>query len=213
MATQAAEVKGGGAKFDRDKFLVNQRRMSFKEKYYVYDESGGELFYVERPFRFLGKRTVTIYEDDAGREAVLKLTQEHYWEIWRREYMVETPDGQLVARLSRNNVQSLFRRGWKIAGPDGTPIAKVQEDSVPLAIIRRVVDWIPFVALAGLLIKTDFDFIGTGAPGNERKLGSFNRKVSMFDKYVLDMSPDPERVIDRRVALAAGVLLDTAEKR
>jgi hypothetical protein len=82
-----------------------------------------------------------------------------------------------------------------------------------MAAVRRVVDFIPFVNLAGLLIKTDFDFVATDASRNTRKIGSFNRRMSFFEKYVLDLSADTGRIVDRRVGLAVAVLLDTAEKR
>jgi uncharacterized protein YxjI len=201
------------ARFDRDKFMVNQRRMSIKEKYYVYDENGAPLIYVERPFKFWGRRTITFYEGDAKAEPLLRLIQTHYWEIWRREYTVETASGEVIARLSRDNIRALFRRCWVIGDADGTRLALARENSVAMSIVRRVVDWIPYVNLAGMLIRTDFDFVAIDGQGNESKVGAFNRKRSVFDKYVLDMSADTGRTIDRRVALAVAVLLDTAEKR
>jgi len=35
----------------------------------------------------------------------------------------------------------------------------------------------------------------------------------LFDEYVLDLRNDPDRYLDRRLALALGVMLDTGEKR
>ena len=200
-------------KFDRDKFLVNQKRMSFKEKYYVYDEDGGELFYVERPFKLLGRRNITIFEDDSKQSPILLITQDHYWEVLRREYTVADADGQVIAKFSRNNLKSLFRRGWDVMSPDGVVIARAKEDSAVLAAVRRIIDFIPFVNLLGGIIKTDFHFLRPDEFGNETKIGSFNRRISLFDKYVLNLSEDPERYLDRRAALALGILLDTGEKR
>jgi hypothetical protein len=45
------------------------------------------------------------------------------------------------------------------------------------------------------------------------KLGEFNRKFTLFDRYVLDMTADTSRAIDRRIALALGVMLDACERR
>jgi len=44
-------------------------------------------------------------------------------------------------------------------------------------------------------------------------IGEFKRKFTILDRYVLDMSGDPQRLMDRRVALALGVMLDTGERR
>lgn len=200
-------------KFDRNKFLVNQKRMSLKEKYYVYDEQNNGLFYVERPFRFLSRRNITVFGDDSKIETLLFINQDHYWEIFHRNYTVTDVEGQIIGNLSRNNFTSLFRRGWDIMDPDGVTIARAREDSVFLAAIRRIVNFIPLVDLIGGLIKTDFHILALDGAGNERKIGAFTRRFSIFDKYVLDLSEDPERTLDRRVALAVGILLDTAEKR
>ncbi len=201
------------SKFDRDKFLVNQRRLSINERYFVYDEEGSELFYVERPFRWLGRRNITIYDDDSKQNPVLFITQDHFWEAFHRNYTVKTTGDEVIAKLSRNNIKSLFRRGWEIADAAGTSLAIAREDSVALAFVRRIVNLIPFVDLLGGIIKTDFHFLRRDASGNEEKIGSFDRRISFFDKYVLNLSADPERNLDRRVALAVGILLDTAEKR
>ena len=39
----------------------------------------------------------------------------------------------------------------------------------------------------------------------EEVVGQFNRKFTIVDRYVLDMSPDQMKSIDRRTALALGV--------
>jgi uncharacterized protein YxjI len=201
-------------KFDRDKFLINQRRLSLKEKYYVYDEQGKELFYVERSFGWLfRRRNINLFADDSKREPLLSITQDHYWEIFHRNYTVVDGNGKAIAKLSRNNFASLFRRAWNISTLEGAPVARAREDSLLLAAVRRIIDLIPYVELIGGIIKTDFHFLVPEGPGTERKIGSFNRRFSLFDKYVLDLSEDPQRKLDRRVALAMGILLDTGEKR
>ena len=59
--------------------------------------------------------------------------------------------------------------------------------------------------------------VGGGLGQSERKVtevfGEFNRKFTLFDRYVLDLSADADRTFDRRIALAVGVMLDTGERR
>jgi hypothetical protein len=81
-----------------------------------------------------------------------------------------------------------------------------------MSVVRRVVDWIPFVSLVGLVIKTDFDILARTGVG-EVKIGSFDRKIGLADKYVMNLREDASRLLDRRIAVALGVLLDTAEAR
>jgi hypothetical protein len=44
-------------------------------------------------------------------------------------------------------------------------------------------------------------------------VGEFRRKLTILDRYVLDLTADRARAFDRRVAVALGVMLDTGERR
>ena len=60
--------------------------------------------------------------------------------------------------------------------------------------------WIP--------IPYNFDFLIDGAA-----VGGMNRKFKLRDQYVLDLSGDTERKIDRRVAVALAIALDALQNR
>jgi hypothetical protein len=77
---------------------------------------------------------------------------------------------------------------------------EAKEDSILLALVRRF-----FTRLVPLC----FIFC---LPGGQ-VVGEFNRKFTLLDRYVLDLSKDPSRALDRRVAVAMGVMLDTGERR
>ena len=44
------------------------------------------------------------------------------------------------------------------------------------------------------------------------QIGEFNRKATIFNHHVLDLKADPSRSLDRRIALALGVMLDSGER-
>jgi hypothetical protein len=204
-------------RFDRDVFLVRQKQLALgKSKYYVEAEGGETLFYAERPvMRLFGRRAnITFFEDDAAQgEPVLTLKQDNGYEFRRREYTLVDARGETIAHLRRDNIKALFRRAWTIEDPDGNLIARAMEDSAFMSVVRRVVDWIPFVALLGFVIKTDFHILATNEGGAETKIGSFDRKIGLLDKYVLSLRDDSARSFDRRIGVALGILLDTAEAR
>jgi len=60
------------------------------------------------------------------------------------------------------------------------------------------------------ILRTNFIFLPAGT---EDVIGEFKRKFTILDRYVLDMTSDPERLMDRRIAIALGVMLDTGERR
>jgi uncharacterized protein YxjI len=255
--------QAGDAAFARDVFLLNQKHMAINEKYYVTDEAGANLMFVERPsyvFRtilaaiggviacalsclfcafvygtltrmgfdltmspmgllsipvsfFVGyvaamsllkKRHVTIYREERRKvETLMSVLQESKIQIITAGYAVVDAGGNQLARLEKNYLYNIFRKRWYCFANSGELLFTAKEDSIILSLLRR------FLGSFFGLLRTNFIIY---AP-DETVLGEFNRKYTILDRYVLDMSPDSLRSVDRRVALALGVLLDTGEKR
>jgi hypothetical protein len=200
--------------YAHDVFLVNQKHRSLgRSKFYIYDEAQAPLLYAERPVQIVPRRkNITVFADDSASQRMLSLYQEHFFELIRREYTItDEQSGERVGFASRHNLKSWFRRRWDITDAAGAAFV-CRENSTVMTIIRRAIDWIPYVAIIGLLIPTNFEVFALDSAG-ETRLGTFNRKRSIADKYVMDLSEDKMRRFDRRLAVALGLLLDTAEAR
>ena len=87
---------------------------------------------------------------------------------------------------------------------NGQTLFVAKEDSVILSLLRRLIG-----PLFGLL-RTNFIIL---RGESDDVVGEFNRKLTILDRYVLDMRADTGKSLDRRVALALGVMLDTGERR
>jgi uncharacterized protein YxjI len=148
-------------------------------------------------------RHVTVYRDDSRREVLLRVLQDQRVAVLVRTYTVRLGDGTMLARLRKNYLYNLIRKRWIIEDPSGAPVAHVVEESIVLSLLRRVLG--PFFGL----LRTNFVF---ERPGGQT-LGEFNRRFTLVDRYVLDLRDDPGRTLDRRVALATGIMLDTGERR
>jgi uncharacterized protein YxjI len=150
------------------------------------------------------KRHVTFYRDDACNEVLLRVLQDQKFAFLRSTYTVETPEGEPLARLDKNMLHDVIRRCWHCRTPDGKLVSRILEDSIPKAIARRFLG-----PMLGLL-RTNFVLY----EGDSRvALGRFDRKLTIRDHYVLDLTADRKGVLDPRVALAIGVMLDTGERR
>jgi hypothetical protein len=86
----------------------------------------------------------------------------------------------------------------------GSVLCVAKEDSIILSLLRRVLG--PFFGL----LRTNY-LITRGS--GDTVVGEFKRKFTILDRYVLDLSLDRRRDLDRRLALALGVMLDTGERR
>jgi len=247
--------------FDRDKFLLRQKALAIKEKYYVTDAAGQPLVFVERPAlltqqlimlagvaaaffggrfvmtfvsSFIGsmlgpglngvldlvgflivlglsgfvfvllvpKRDVTFYRDDTKREKVLEIKQLNKIEFPFANFSILDPAGNLVGSLRKNVLFDYVRRRWQVKNGSGQELCMAKEDSIILSLLRRT--GIPIFAF----LRTNFVFLR-----GQDVIGEFNRKLTLLDRYVLDLTADRNRSFDRRIALALGVMLDTGERR
>ena len=149
------------------------------------------------------RRHVEVYRDDSRRETVLRVLQDQRVALIVRSYTVTLRDGTVLARLSKNYLHNVIRKRWRVEGAGGQLAVVAIEDSVVLSLLRRVLG-----TFFGLL-RTNFVF----QTPDGTVLGEFNRKFTLLDRYVLDLTSDPDRTFDRRVALATGIMLDTGERR
>lgn len=147
-------------------------------------------------------RDIRVFTDDSQQYQVLFISQDNKFGFfhWFSIYDIQ---GDLVARAKRNLFFSLWRRRWAAVTGNESQLLVVREDSLPLAILRR------YLGPMWGLLRTNFDFI---LP-NGTRIGEYNRKLTLTDQYHLDLTQDPWFLVDRRVALALAILLDTAEGR
>jgi uncharacterized protein YxjI len=150
------------------------------------------------------KRHVTFYRDASKRERLIEVLQDKKWQPIVATYTVRDFRGKPLAKFEKNILYNLFRKRWYINAPDGRVQFLAKEDSVILSLLRRFLG-----PLFGVL-RTNFIIL---RPDSEDVIGEFKRKFTILDRYVLDMTGDPQRLMDRRVALALGVMLDTGERR
>jgi uncharacterized protein YxjI len=150
------------------------------------------------------RRHVTIYRDDSRGETLLRVLQNQRVAFLTRTYTIVTAAGETLAILRKTYLHNIVRKRWYVTAPGGAPLAMAIEDSIVLSLLRRVMG-----TFFGFL-RTNFVFV-RGA--DAEIFGEFNRKFTLLDRYVLDLSADPARTFDRRIAVALGVMLDTGERR
>jgi len=149
------------------------------------------------------KRHITIYRDDSKAEVLLQVLQDDKVQLLTASYTVHDTQGAPIFRLFKKRLHNIFRKRWYCHDNDGGLIFIAKEDSFILSMLRY------FLGSFFGLLRTNYIIFDH----DENILGEFNRKLTILDRYVLDMSPDSLRAVDRRAALAMGVLLDTGEKR
>lgn len=150
-------------------------------------------------------RHTTVYRDDSRREPLLDIKQVNRWQLPNAHYVVSDGRGSVLAHFTKNILWNAVRRRWYVYRPDRSLLAMAKEDSVILSLLRRVAP-----DVISVFMRTNFIIL---AGDSDHVIGEFNRKFTLFDRYILDMTADPQHLVDRRIALALGVMLDTGERR
>ncbi|HZG34238.1 MAG TPA: hypothetical protein VEY87_00175 [Gaiellaceae bacterium] len=165
------------------------------------------------PVAFVRQKRLALKEDirffarEDESEELFRIKARAVMEIGGR-YDVTTPLGEPVGVLEKAFGKSLLRSTWRILGPEGQEVAVARERSVPVALLRRAIDLVPYGELVPILFHFTIDATADGA-----HLGDFTRAWGLRDRYTLDLSGDPGGVLDRRLAVALAIALDALQSR
>jgi hypothetical protein len=197
--------------FDADRYLIDQLIRPIANLYQITPLAAGEtpagppVAYV-RQRKLAIKEDIRFYADESETRELFRIKARSMFDIGGARYDViegETPIGALEHRFKA----SLLRTTWAVKNAADEEVAIAQERSVPLAIARRLIDFVPYVG-GYIPIPYNFDIVS-----GERVIGHMNRKFQLRDRYVLDVSGDTERTLDRRLAVALAIGLDTLQNR
>ena len=196
--------------FAHDRYLVDQLIRPIANLYQITPLAAGEVpvggpvAYV-RQKKLAIKEDIRFFADENESQELFRLKARAILDIGGARYDVTAADGSPIGELQHHFGKSLFRSTWNIKQADGTEF-KTHERSLPLALLRRIVDFLPYGDLA--VIPYNFDLMLDG-----RLVGHMNRKFMVRDRYVLDLSNDHERKLDRRLAIALAIGLDALQNR
>jgi hypothetical protein len=200
-----------------DAFFLDQKVTFGVNRYRVLTpaEDGGasgDLLAFCQQKRMALKEDLRFFEDEERTREIFRVKARKMVDLGGR-YNVVDAGGVKIGHLERRFKKSLLRATWGILDVDEKEIAWAQEQSIAIAIVRRLVNLleiIPFVGsfLTLIPIPYHFDlFVGT-AP-----LGSMERVMGIRDRYRVNVTGDPERLIDRRLVVALAVGLDALQSR
>jgi hypothetical protein len=211
--------------FDYDRYLIDQVVRPIVNLYRVTPLAVGEtpagppIAYV-RQKRLKVKEEIRFFADEAETQELFHIKARTWIDTGGSKYDVIDGDEGNLGVLEHVFGKSLFRSTWRSTTPEGEEIAIARERSQALAIARRVIDFVPDIG--GLIpIPYNFDILA-----GDRVIGKMDRKFQLRDRYVLDLSGDTAangtgsngsngsgKVLDRRLAIALAVGLDTLQNR
>jgi uncharacterized protein YxjI len=198
--------------FDYDRYLVDQLVRPIANLYRVTPLAAGEtpagppIAYV-RQKKLAIKERVNFFADEGETQELFHIQAQTWLDTGGSRYdVVDAHDGK-IGMLHHVFGKSLLRSTWDVLDAADEQVAVAQERSQVMAILRRAIDFVP--DYGGLIpIPYNFDILV-----GERVIGRMDRKFQLRDRYVLDLSGDDAKALDRRLAIALAIGLDTLQNR
>ncbi len=189
-------------RYQHETYMIRRKFFQlFGGTFHVYGPND-ELVFFSKQKRFKLKEDIRLYSDESATEEVLTI-HARSWLDFAAAYDVYDPQaGEKVGGLKRKGFKSMIRDEWIFMDADDNDIGLIQEDSQVMALVRRFVPY-------GDFVPQKYTATLYGQPAMEFRQ-HFN---PVIQKITLDFGIGGGRPIDRRLGLAAGILLSAIEQR
>jgi uncharacterized protein YxjI len=203
MTSALQQRPGSGlaaGRFALNRYMIRRKFFKiFGGAFHIYDDAENVVFYSKMK-AFKLKEDLRLFTGEDMNEEVLSMRARSILDFGTTYDVTDSRTGQKVGALKRKALKSLLRDEWAILDVNDQEVGTVIEDSLALALVRRL--------LENLIPQT---FVGTmgGTP-----VFKFKQRFNPFiQKIDLDFSMDLQGKLDRRLGIAAAVLLCAIEGR
>jgi hypothetical protein len=186
--------------FRHSKYVVRRKILTLLgASFHVYDTVGQVvLFSHQKAFKL--KEDIRVYTDEQKTTELLTIQARQVLDFSAAYDVIDATSGTKVGALRRRGWKSLLRDAWILLDPMDREIGSIVEDSAVLALIRRTLT---------NLIPQSYTVTVEGSVVAEFKQ-NFN---PFLLKLTLDFQNDVSGRLDRRLGLAAAILLCAIEGR
>ena len=198
-----------------DRFFLRQRFKLVINQYEFFlagaDETtqGERLCFVEQK-RFKFKEDIRFYTDETKTQELLRIKARQRFDP-RATYDVTDAAGGTIGSIQKVFGASLLRSTYRLNDAGGNELAIATEKSMAVALVRRLVGFIPYLDKVANFLPIPYHFV---FKRGDTILGHHRRQLfKIRDIYTIDMTPDTSRVIDRRLVLAIAVGMDALQAR
>jgi hypothetical protein len=185
--------------FALDRYLVRRKVLKLLGgAFHIYGSDGALVGYSKMK-AFKLREDIRLYRDESMREEILTIRARQIIDF-SAAYDVSAADGVKLGCLRRRGMKSLFRDEWIVCDASDREVGRICEDNLALALVRRF--------LTNLVPQSYRVTLG------DVPVAEFKQNFNPFVlKMSVDFSADRERRLDRRLGVAAAVLLCAIEGR
>ena len=187
-------------RFEHPNYLIRRKILKLiGGAFHVFDPAGQVILYANMK-GFKLKEDIRFYTGEDMRTELMLIKARRVMDISSEYDVTDSTNGQKIGVLKRKGLKSIFKDEWLILDTTDQPVGTIKEDNAVLATMRR---FLPFANF----IPQEFEGEVRGVP-----VCTFKQNFNPFvGKISVDFSKDLNRLLDRRLGLAAAVLLCAIE--
>lgn len=190
-------------RFSHNHYVISRKLLKLLGgTFFVHDPNGNLVLYANlKAFKL--KEDIRLYTGEDKTEEILSIKARSILDFGATYDVTDAKSGQRIGSLRRKGFESMFQDSWAILDPQDRELGTIREDSTILALIRRFIEYVSF------FLPQKFN----AEIGGRSVAQYIQRKNPFTSKLEADFTPDTGNLFDRRLALAAGILLVAIEGR
>ena len=185
--------------FKYNRYLLHRQVLALTGRFRIYNPDG-ELVLFSQQKMFKLKEDIRVYTDNNMSEELIYIKARHIIDFSAAYDVIDSQSGEKIGAWRRKGLQSMVRDEWEMLDRMDMPVGILIEDNLTQALLRRF--------LLGSLLPQNYDII------MEQQVADLRQRFNPFRYELnLDFSMDLTQRLDRRMGIAAAILLATIEGR
>jgi hypothetical protein len=186
--------------FQYNHYLLHRQVLALTGRFRIYNPTRQlVLFSQQKMFKL--KEDIRVYTDDRMSEELLLIKARQIIDFSAAYDVIDSRSGDKIGVWRRKGFRSMVRDEWELLDDHDAPLGILYEDSMSQALLRRF--------LLGSWLPQNYDIIS-----REQRVADLRQRFNPFRYELnLDFSMDLSQRLDRRMGIAAAILLATIEGR
>jgi uncharacterized protein YxjI len=188
------------AAFQFKRYFLRRQVLALTGKIRIYTSDGQQVLYCHQKMFHL-KEDIRAYTDESCTQELIYIQARSIVDFSAAYDVIDSGYGTKVGVLRRKGWRSLMRDEWDVLDAADQPLGVLWEDNPTRALLRRLV--------AGRLLPQDYDLLI-----GDKRVADLRQRFNLFRYEMdLDFEMDTENLLDRRLGIAAAILLAIIEGR
>jgi uncharacterized protein YxjI len=184
--------------FQYNQYFLKRQVLALTGKFRIYGPNGQLLLYSQQKM-FRLREDIRVYSDESRSQELLYIQARQILDFSAAYDVIDSITNERVGVLRRKGFRSMLRDEWEVLDANQRSLGVLTEDDMTRALLRRF--------LLGAFLPQNYDILFGG-----QRVADLRQQFNLFRyELTIDFTMDTAHQLDRRLGIAAGILLATIE--